>query len=68
MHLRGYAQRHTDIEAAGITEVVFFYSADEHLRGYPAQLPFAVVADPDRVHYRRYGVEIGLRSVALSPR
>jgi hypothetical protein len=44
--------------------VVFFHSAEEHLRGYQAQLPFAVVADPDRVQYRRFGVETGLRSVA----
>lgn len=64
LHLRGFADRHAEIAAAGITEVVFFHSAAKHLQGYQAQLPFAVVADPDRVYYRRFGVEKGVRSLA----
>lgn len=64
LHLRGFAGRHGDIAAAGITEVAFFHSAAEHLRGYQADLPFAVIADPDRVYYRRFGVEKGVRSLA----
>ncbi|WP_407666341.1 peroxiredoxin-like family protein [Mycobacterium pinniadriaticum] len=64
LHLRGFADRHVAIAAAGITEVVFFHSAAEHLRGYQADLPFAVVADPDRLYYRRFGVEKGVRSLA----
>jgi len=27
-------------------------------------LPFTVVADPDRVHYRRFGVETGVWAMA----
>nr|WP_243841449.1 hypothetical protein [Mycobacterium sp. DL592] len=49
--------RHAEIAAAGITEVTFFHSAAEHLRGYQADLPFAVIADPDRVYYHRFGME-----------
>ena len=64
LHLRGFAGRHAEIAAAGITEVTFFHSAAEHLRGYQADLPFAVIADPDRVYYRRFGVEKGVRSLA----
>jgi hypothetical protein len=64
LHLRGFAERHAEVEAAGITEVVFFHSAAEHLQGYQSQLPFAVIADPDQVYYRRFGVERGVRSLA----
>ncbi|WP_059014270.1 peroxiredoxin-like family protein [Mycobacterium sp. M26] len=64
LHLRGFADRHAEIAAAGITEVAFFHSAAENLRGYQADLPFAVIADPERVYYRRFGVEKGLRSLA----
>lgn len=67
LHLHGFAERHAEIADAGITEVVFFHSAAEHLQGYQTQLPFAVVADPDRAYYRRFGVEAGVRSV-LDPR
>ena len=41
--------------------------AAEQLRGYQADLPFAVVADPRRDHYGRFGVETGVRSL-LDPR
>lgn len=64
LHLRGFAGRHAEIAAAGITEVAFFHSSAEHLRGYQADLPFAVIADPDRVFYRSFGVEKGVRSLA----
>ncbi|MCB0939941.1 MAG: AhpC/TSA family protein [Mycobacterium sp.] len=66
-HLRSFADRHAEVAAAGITEVVFFHSAADHLRGYQADLPFAVVADPRRQHYGRFGVETGVRSL-LDPR
>lgn len=67
LHLRSFADRHAEVAAAGITEVVFFHSAAEQLRGYQADLPFAVVADPRRDHYGRFGVETGVRSL-LDPR
>jgi peroxiredoxin len=47
--------------------VVVFHSAAERLRGYQADLPFTVVADPDREHYRRFGVETGVRTM-VDPR
>lgn len=64
LHLRNFADRHTEIAAAGISEVVFFHSAAEHLQGYQAALPFTVIPDPDRVYYRRFGVEKGIRALA----
>lgn len=64
LHLRSFADRHQELAGAGITEVAFFHSPAEALRGYQTLLPFAVVADPDKVVYREFGVETSLRAVA----
>ncbi|GAA3847641.1 MULTISPECIES: peroxiredoxin-like family protein [Amycolatopsis] len=65
LHLRSVVQRHDEIEAAGIREVVFFHSPADELRDY--DLPFAVIADPDKRYYREFGVESGRRAL-LHPR
>lgn len=63
-HLLSFAERYQEVADTGITEVVFFWSPDDELRGYQSLLPFAVVADPDWKPYRDFGVETGLRAVA----
>lgn len=63
LHVRSVARRHEEIAAAGIVEVVVFHSAADELRRYQSELPFAVIADPDRKLYREFGVESSLRSV-----
>ncbi|NIH82487.1 peroxiredoxin-like family protein [Amycolatopsis viridis] len=65
LHLRSIVQRHDEISAAGIREVVFFHSPADELREY--DLPFAVVADPGKRYYREFGVESGGRAL-LHPR
>jgi peroxiredoxin len=67
LHVRDVAHRHQEIADAGIVEVAVFHSAAEELRRYQADLPFAVVADPDRKLYKEFGVESSIRSV-LHPR
>ncbi|WP_377272343.1 peroxiredoxin-like family protein [Peterkaempfera sp. SMS 1(5)a] len=67
LHLRSVVRRHTEIEAAGIREVVVFHSSAEELLEHVADLPFAVVADPGKQLYKEFGVESALRST-LSPR
>ncbi|MEU9386028.1 peroxiredoxin-like family protein [Streptomyces sp. NPDC048279] len=67
MHLRSVVRRHHEIEAAGIREVVVFHSPAEELRHHTGDLPFAVVADPDKRLYREFGVEQSPRSL-LAPR
>ncbi|WP_328944524.1 AhpC/TSA family protein [Streptomyces sp. NBC_00250] len=67
LHLRSVARRHEEIERAGIREVVFFHSPAEELREHVAHLPFAVVADPDKVLYAEFGVESHRRAL-LDPR
>jgi hypothetical protein len=67
LHMREVARRHQEIADAGVAEVVVFHSAAEELRRYQTDLPFAVVADPDRRLYREFGVESSIRSI-LDPR
>ena len=63
LHVREVARRNLEIENAGLLEVVVFHSAAERLRQYQADLPFAVVADPERHLYTEFGVESSLRSL-----
>ena len=63
LHLRDVARRNAEIEDAGVTEVVVFHSSADRLRQYVADVPFAMVADPERKLYKEFGVEWSLRSV-----
>ncbi len=67
LHLRSVVRRHAEIEAAGVREVVLFHSPADELREHVADLPVAVVADPDKRLYREFGVEAGRRAL-LNPR
>jgi peroxiredoxin len=63
LHLRSVARRHDDIHAAGIREVVVFHSPAEDILPHQGDLPFAVVADPQRLLYAEFGVETSRRAV-----
>lgn len=66
-HLDRMASRAADIDAAGIREIVFFYSTEEEVRRHTSGLPFGFVADPDRIVYREFGVHSSPRAL-LDPR
>jgi len=66
LHLRSIAKRHDELVAAGVREVAVFHSSADHLRSYD-EMPFDVVADPERHLYRDFGVEPSVRAV-LDPR
>ena len=63
LHLRSFVQRHEEIEASSVQEVVVFHSTAEVLLPHAAELPFAVIADPGKQLYREFGVESGLRAL-----
>jgi peroxiredoxin len=67
LHLRSFTVRHAELEAAGIREVVVFHSTDAELREHVADLPFAVVGDPEKRLYAEFGVESARRAL-LDPR
>src|SRR5216684_1886409 len=48
--------RHEEIVAASIREVVVFHSTAEGLLPHAGDLPFAVIADPDKRLYIEFGV------------
>jgi hypothetical protein len=66
LHLRSFVQRKADIDAA-LREVVIFHSSPEDLAAYASEIPFPLVADPDKALYGSYGVEASLRAL-LHPR
>lgn len=67
LHLRSFARRHDELEAASVREVVVFYSPADELRLHTADLPFAMVADPGRRLYAEFGVTASPRAL-LDPR
>lgn len=67
LHLSSFARRHEEIAAAGICEVVVFHSTAAALLPFAADLPFAVVADPEKRLYEQFGVESASRAL-LDPR
>jgi AhpC/TSA family len=67
LHLRSMTRREAEIRAAGVREVVFFHAPESELRRYVADVPFAMVGDPEKVTYREFGVESAPRAL-LDPR
>jgi peroxiredoxin len=67
VHLRSIVSRHQEIRSQGIREVVVFHSTVAELAKHEADLPFPLIADPDRTLYRQLGVERRATSV-LRPR
>ena len=67
LHLHSIVQQYEEIVAASIVEVVVFHSSADALLPYAGDLPFAVIADPDKRLYIEFGVESGVRAL-LDPR
>uniref|UniRef100_UPI000AD25EA9 AhpC/TSA family protein n=1 Tax=Nocardia lijiangensis TaxID=299618 RepID=UPI000AD25EA9 len=67
LHLRSIVTRRAEIAAANIREVIVFHSHADELRKYAEDLPLDVIADPDRILYREFGVESSPRAL-LDPR
>jgi len=67
LHLRSFAQRNPEITAASIREVVIFHSSQQELISHVKNLPFDIIADPDKRLYAEFGVESAPRAL-LDPR
>ena len=66
LHLRSFIKNLPQIERAGIREVVFFHSTTEQMLPYQGDMPFHVIADPDKKFYAKFGVEQSLAAI-LNP-
>jgi peroxiredoxin len=67
MHLHSIVQRYEKIVAASVREIVVFHSTAEALLPHAGDLPFAVLADPQKRLYIEFGVESAPRAL-LDPR
>ena len=68
LHMRTVAARHDEILAAGVREVVVFYSDAETMLGFQGALPFATIADPEKKLYAEFGVATMRYTGAFKPR
>jgi peroxiredoxin len=59
-HLAELRKRASEIEAAGIKEVIVFHSSANSIRSYQKGVPFALVGDPKKALYKQFGVETSL--------
>lgn len=62
LHLRGFARRAAELEGV-VREVILFHARTDELAPHVEDLPFPVVADPDKRLYRAFGVETAARAL-----
>ena len=65
VHIAQLRKRADEIKAAGIKEVIFFHSSAKSIRSYQKDVPFLLVADPNKVFYKEFGVETSLSFMSL---
>lgn len=63
VHLRSITQRHDEIRAAGVREVVVFHSTVEAMLPYQGELPFDTIADPTKKLYTEFGVRESIKTL-----
>ena len=66
LHLRSFTARNDELLQVGVREVVVFHSSAAELRQVH-RLPFALIADPDKLLYAEFRVGTSPRAV-LDPR
>lgn len=60
LHLRQFAKSVDQLTGAGVRTVAFVHSSPEAMKPFQGDLPFAVVPDPEKHWYARFGVESSL--------
>lgn len=67
LHMHSFIQRSDELVAHGIQEIAVFHSSKESMLEHHAAVPFALIADPAKSLYAKFGVEASILSV-LHPR
>ena len=57
MHLASFRRRAAELDGAGIKVVIVFHSPEVDVSDLRGDLPFALIADPDKKYYRAFGVK-----------
>ncbi len=60
LHMQSILQRYSELEAAGIQEIVFFHSPDSSLLPFQGKFPFDVIGDPEKKIYAQFGVDTSI--------
>ena len=55
-HLHTFFRNKAAVDGAGIREVIFFHSSEAEMKKYQASFSYAVVADPGKKFYTKFGV------------
>ena len=63
LHLHSFIQRRDELAALGIQEIAVFHSSKKSMLEHHTSAPFALVADPGKSLYAKFGVEASIRSV-----
>lgn len=63
LHMHSIAERHRELAAASVREVVVFHSSRDELLKFCEGLPFDVIADPEKRLYATFGVRSDLRAL-----
>lgn len=63
LHIGTFIDRHLDLVAAGVQEVVVFHSTREEMLKHGSDVPFAMIADPTKALYKSFGIESSIMSI-----
>jgi peroxiredoxin len=63
LHIHTFVERHLDLVANGIQEVVVFHSTQDEMLKYGSDFPFAMIADPAKEIYKAFGIESSVMSI-----
>jgi peroxiredoxin len=62
-HIGEMMKRAEEIKSAGIHEIILFHSTQKEMQPLQQGVPFDLVADPEKVYYKEFGVEASLSSI-----
>lgn len=67
LHIQTFIKNNQQLHDNGIQEVAVFHSTKASMRSHHADAPFPLVADPDKLLYKKFGVEQSILSI-MHPR
>lgn len=63
LHLQSFFKRSDELKQHAIREVIVFHATQEKMHESVIDVPFDLIADPERIIYKQFGVEGSWRAV-----
>lgn len=63
LHIQSFIRKHQDLISNGIQEVAIFHSTKSSMLSHYAEAPFPLIADAEKILYRKFGVEPSIMSI-----